>query len=367
MSNTSPVYKNRRDIYYWKCDRPAAFHGTIGKRTPDSYLEPLQHVLAQRFPGAVLAVRPADGQGNHVTFIAGIGGVEYFVRVEDGPERDDYIEVESHILELVRACGLPAPRVIAADATRNHAPFAWQVLEKINAPDMNQLLKQGQLDLPATAEKIGTAVARWQSIQPAGFGPFDPDILRNRGSLQGLHKTYTAYFFLNLERHLAFLVNGNFFDRQDADDIYREIENHRSLLDLQSGCLVHKDLALWNMLGTERDILAFIDWDDAIAGDPMDDLSLLGCFYDGAVLARALKGYASIRPLPPEYRRRFWMHLLRNMLFKSVIRVGAGYFDRDDSFFLIGGAGGAGLKTFTYTRIVTALKGLRENQEIETV
>lgn len=366
MSVTS-VYKNRRDIYYWKCDRPAAFHGTIGERTPDSYLAPLQHVLAQRFPDAVLAVRPADGQGNHVTFIAGIDGVEYFVRIEDGPERDDYIEVESRILELVRACGLPAPRVIAADASRSQAPFAWQVLEKINAPDLNQLLKQGRLDIPATAEKIGTAVARWQSVQPADFGPFDPEVLRTRGSLQGLHQTYAAYFFLNLERHLAFLVNGNFFDRQDADGICGEIENHRSLLDLQSGCLVHKDLALWNILGTERDILAFIDWDDAVAGDPMDDLSLLGCFYDGAVLARALKGYASIRPLPPEYRRRFWLHLLRNMLFKSVIRVGAGYFDRDDSFFLIGGSGGAGLKAFTYSRIITALNGLRENQEIETL
>ena len=34
----------------------------------------------------------------------------------------------------------------------------------------------------------------------------------------------------------------------------------------------------------------------------------------------------SVRPLPDDFERRFRMHLLRNMIFKSVIRVGAGYY-----------------------------------------
>ena len=129
---------------------------------------------------------------------------------------------------------------------------------------------------------------------------------------------------------------------------------------------MHKDLALWNILGTETEIAAYIDWDDAISGDPMDDLSLLGCFYDGPVLARALTGYASVRPLPREHTRRFWLHLLRNMIVKSVIRVGAGYFERDDGFFLIDtGAVGADLQAFTHARLAAALEGLRKNRDIE--
>ena len=54
-----------------------------------------------------------------------------FVRVEDGPERDDYIEVESRVLADVRALGIPAPRVFAVDASRQRVPFAWQVMECI--------------------------------------------------------------------------------------------------------------------------------------------------------------------------------------------------------------------------------------------
>ena len=127
---------------------------------------------------------------------------------------------------------------------------------------------------------------------------------------------------------------------------------------------MHKDLALWNILGSPERIAAFIDWDDAVGGDPMDDVSLLGCFHDGGTIGRVLEGYATVRPVPPEHRRRFWLHLLRNMIWKAVIRVGAGYFDRASGFFLIGaGSSGADLRQFTLGRIAIALRGLRADAD----
>ncbi|MCF7818925.1 MAG: aminoglycoside phosphotransferase family protein [Kiritimatiellales bacterium] len=368
MNARSIVPHPRAGIYYWKCDRPATFHGTIEARCPEVCLAPLQEALSERFANSTVTLRPAGGQGNHITFIADIDGVDYFVRVEDGPEHDDYIEVESFILGAVRSIGLPAPRVLAVDASRFKVPFAWQVMEKVDAPDLNEVLKKGALNLPETAEKIGRTIAQWQTIQPEGYGPFNPEILRSDERLQGFHAEYADYFFLHLDRHLDMLTVRSFLDHADAEKIRTAIETHCDLLNLESGCLVHKDLALWNILGTADEILAFIDWDDSISGDPMDDLSLLGCFHDGDVLARALRGYAAVRPLPPEYRRRFWLHLLRNMIVKAVIRVGAGYFDRDSSFFLIGsGSTGASLKTETHARLMKAVDGLNNNQEIETI
>ena len=254
--------------------------------------------------------------------------------------------------------------MLAVDASRERVPFAWQVLEFIDCPDLNQLHKAGTLDLAQAAREIGANVARWQAVQPCGFGPFDASLLR----LEGFHPRYEDYFFLHLERHLHFLRDSGFLTAREADEIAEEIERQRSLLALPQGCLVHKDLALWNILGSATQIAAFIDWDDAISGDPMDDLSLLGCFYDGPIIAHALGGYAAERPLPEEHRRRFWLHLLRNMIVKAVIRVGAGYFDRTDRFFLIAAGGtGADLKTFTRARLASALRGLREDQPIETL
>lgn len=355
----------RGSIHYWKCDRPAAFHGTDEEFRHNGHERMLRQVLREHFPGKPISLRPAPGQGNHITWIAAVDGAERFVRIEDGPERDDYIEVESRVLTEVRALGVPVPQVHGVDASRRRVPFAWQLLENIPCPDLNQLHKGGRLDLARAAVTIGASVARWQALRPRGFGPFDPEKLRRDNRLEGFHPRYEDYFFLHLDRHLRFLVERGFLSGHDADAMNEAILGHRGVLALRQGCMVHKDLALWNILGTEREIRAFIDFDDAISGDPMDDLSLLGCFHDGAVLADALEGYQGIRPLPENHLRRFWLHLLRNMIVKAVIRVGAGYFERDDGFFLIGaGNDGMDLRRHTRDRLALALRGLETNAEI---
>lgn len=361
----------RQDIYYWKCDRPAAFYGLQGpvSTRPASELEwLLRPVLAGHFPGEGIELHPGHGQGNHVTFSGRIGDRPVFVRIEDGPEGDDYLEVESHVLREVACLGVPVPKVIGSDATRTEVPFAWQVLERIAYPDLNQHQKAGTLDLPALGREIGTAVARWQALALEGFGPFDPAALRTTGARQGFHRSYEDYFFCRLEHHLHFLVQEGFLSSTQAEEFRRGLEEHRALLAQTRGVLVHKDLALWNILGTPDKIAAYIDWDDAISGDALDDISLLACFHDGQVIARVLTGYASVRPLPEDFQRRFWLHLLRNMIFKAVIRVGAGYFKRNDSFFLIGtGQSGGNLREATLARLEAAWQGLRTAADPSTL
>jgi aminoglycoside phosphotransferase (APT) family kinase protein len=363
-----PSAHPRSKIYYWKCDRPAAFHGTEARKEHPGIEVQLLGELQQHFPGKPIHIRRGGGQGNHLTFIASIAGRELFVRVEDGPEHDDYMEVESRVLAEVGHRSVPAPCVHHVDASRQRVPFAWQVMDLVSAPDLNELHQNARLSIRHVALVIGVCIARWQSIQPDGFGPFDPETLRLENCLAGFHSTYRDYFHLHLDRHLRFLVERSFLGEREAGEIADEIARHDDLLDLSRGCLVHKDLAFWNVLGTEREIAAFIDWDDSISGDPMDDLSLLGCFHSGEVLGRVLDGYRTIRPLPGEHGRRFWLHLLRNMIVKAVIRVGAGYFERDAAFYLIGaGSSGAELKDFTRARITAALAGLRENRTIESL
>ncbi len=353
---------SRRDIYYWKCDRPAAFHGTQTRGDADAQIEqPLRTALQQHFDTQAVALSAGVGQGNHLTWNAEVNGQPMFLRVENGPEQDGHLAIESALLERVRAVGVITPRVHACDATRSRVPFAWQALELISAPDLNHWFKQCRLDLPHIAFDIGVAVAQWQQITLPGFGTMDE-------SLKGYHASYTDYYHLRLDQHLTFLVTRGFLTQPQSDEILAEIENHRTLLQLNTGCFVHKDLALWNILGSESQIAAFIDFDDAISGDPMDDLSLLACFHDDAFLHRAFAGYQSIRTFPSDHLRRFWLHLLRNMIVKAVIRVGAGYFDRDDGFFLISsGTSGQSLREFTHSRLNLALQGLRYSSSIDTL
>ena len=347
---------SRRDIYYWKCDRPAAFHGTARQHAADAQIaQPLADALRRHFNSPEIVLHAAPTQGNHIAFYSVIHGRPVFVRVENGPEQDSHLAVESAVLDRVREAGVRTPEVLGCDATRSRVPFAWQALERIPHPDLNHWFKAGTLDLEQTAFQIGASIAKWQSIGLQGFGTLDP-------ALHGSRNSYADYFHLRLEEHLHFLKARGFLT--DTGDIHAEMEKHGALLTLPQGCLVHKDLALWNILGSERKIAAFIDFDDAVSGDPTDDLSLLACFHDTAFLNHAVDGYASVRPLPGEYRRRLWLHLLRNMIVKAVIRVGAGYFERTDCFFLIGtGRSGTDLEKTTRARIATALHGLRENSD----
>ncbi len=371
---------SRRDIYYWKCDRPSAFHGTHPRGEPDTAMEKLlREALREQLKTQHVELSPGAGQGNHLTWNADVDGQAMFVRVENGPENDDHLSIESVVLDRVREIGVITPEVFGCDATRSRVPFAWQALERISAPDLNHWFKLGSLDLSGIAFAIGHAVAKWQTIAFEGFGTLEWSA-RNEcqatfetqrehrelcGPLSGSRSSYSDYYHLRLDEHLAFLVSSGFLTREQRDEIAVAVANHQALLDLPLGCLVHKDLAIWNILGTREHIAAFIDFDDAISGDAMDDLSLLACFHDAAFLTRAFEGYQSIRPLPDEHRRRFWLHLLRNMIVKAVIRVGAGYFDRDDGFFLIGSGGsGADLKRTTHARITLSLRGLASNSDL---
>jgi fructosamine-3-kinase len=372
---------SRRDIYYWKCDRPAAFHGTQPRGESSAELaSQLHEELRRHFDSKAVELSPGAGQGNHLTWNAEVDGKAMFVRVENGPENDGHLAIESALLERVRAAGVVTPFVFGCDATRSRVPFAWQSLERIPAPDLNHWFKHGTLEVQRIAFDIGVAVAEWQEITLEGYGilewsapakPRSESSVRNEGlatsaslRLYGPHSSYADYFHLRLEEHLHFLAKRGFL--ANTDEILAEIENHRALLDHPQGCLVHKDLALWNILGSRDQIAAFIDFDDAICGDSMDDLSLLACFHDAAFLQRAFEGYQSLRALPEHHLRRFWLHLLRNMIVKAVIRVGAGYFDRDDGFFLIGsGSSGASLRETTQSRLALALQGLREGSGLD--
>lgn len=358
---------SRENIYYWKSDRESAFEEIEHVDFDMEQMEILiQKVLEIFFGESEFTFRSAHGQGNHMTYLVDYKDTKYFLRLENGQENDNYMEVEATVLNRVGSVGVPTPRVYAVDVSRTKVPFTYQIMEYIAYPDLNSLYKKKTLDLLDIAESIGRNIAKWQSLTFPGFGPFNNQILRQEQKLVGIHRSYRDYFFLNLDTHLDFLVSHKFLIQGEAQEIKNVIIEKEALLDLKKGCLVHKDMALWNILGSHREIKSFIDWDDTISGDPMDDISLLACFHSRDVIIEVLRGYSKVMgSLPENYLDRFWLHLLRNMIVKAVIRVGGNYFSKQDDFFLIDtGQSGTTLEEHTKKRMEIAIRGLRETVEI---
>lgn len=355
----------RKTIYYWKSDRAFATENT-SKTALASRIELIPQIkdyLTRFFTTEEVRITPGGGQGNHITFIAHYSNRDYFVRLENGPEEDDYMAVESIVMEMVRQKGVPCPQVHFTDVSRKHAPFAIQVMEFIKDKDLNRLTRDQHIDTIGIANQIGAYIGKWQEIELPGFGLFNSAMAEKVQRLEGYHGNYKHYFLLNWEQHLHYLKTSGFIDNTRHKSMTDLVIAHESLLNISKGCLVHKDLAFWNVLGDRHRITAFIDWNDAISGDPADDLSLLACFHPGKVVVAAIEGYTTVRKLPENFEERFWLHLLRNMIFKAVIRVRGNYFDLPDNFFMNNGQEN-NLRQETADRIDIACKGLMGNQKI---
>src|SRR5690606_15640575 len=116
----------RKSIYYWKSDRPHTA-ANIQTSTDDTRLEIEQQLMSyvkEHFGNGDVTIAPAGGQGNHITYFLFQGQAKYFVRLENGPERDNYMSVESEIMHRVREVGVPAPYIYLTDTSRTHVPFA---------------------------------------------------------------------------------------------------------------------------------------------------------------------------------------------------------------------------------------------------
>ena len=77
-------------------------------------------------------------------------------------------------------------------------------------------------------------------------------------------------------------------------------------------------------------VLGLIDWEDAVAGDPVYDVAFWATFHPPARHASFLSGYSDVRPLPDDFPIRFWLYFLRIAVAKAVHRRRFGYPDRPD-------------------------------------
>ena len=354
----------RDKIYYWKCDRPSAFHAIKEKSEVDmeSVKQKVDALLTNFFNSNDFELTIGAGQGNHLTFKVRHHQKNYFVRIENGHDGDEYMEIEAEVMKSVQRIGIPTPQIYVVDSSRTSYPFAYQIMEFLEFADLNEIYRKNKLDVLQVMNTLGKYIASWQKLTFEGFGAFNIKSFRENGKLVGHHNKYADYYMLNLEKHLHFLEKYHFIDKEQQKDICDEVQKHERLLDISRGSLVHKDIALWNVMGNSNSILSVIDWDDAISGDPTDDISLMACFHSTDEINAIIEGYQTVNPLPDNFMPRFWLHLLRNMIVKAVIRVGAGYFNRNNDFFLFNllYSNGIEFHDFTIARLNKALEGLKQ-------
>jgi aminoglycoside phosphotransferase (APT) family kinase protein len=228
--------------------------------------------------------------------------------------------------------------------------------------DLNKYYQNKTLDVDAIGFQLGEILAEIHSIEKSGFGFVKSAVLADSGEIVGINSDYASYFNTRLDTHLAYIVDNELISAKLADDIRFAISASNVVLDIPKGCLTHRDIAFWNILGTETAITAVIDWDDVVIGHPADDFGILNCFYDEKTIFSVKRGYESKRSLPSDFERAMWLHTLRNMLWKMMIRHYMGYFEQSGDFFIINDDNRGSLYDFTLSKIKNALANLKERK-----
>lgn len=233
-------------------------------------------------------------------------------------------------------------------------------MENVDGESMKTFFNDKTLNIPKVSNQLGGLMAKMHSVEVGGFGFFNTQILREKNNVIGLDKTNKDYFNKCLDKHLKFLRDTNFLNEKEVNKIMNLIDKNAKYLDLNQGHLVHKDIAFWNMIGTKDKINAIVDWDDVISGDPVDDLSVIRCFYDENVFSPLLDGYKQITKLGDDFYPKLWLYLIRNMLWKSVFRTFMKYFDLKEKVVLLKRDDNVSLKQFTYNRLMLGVQELEK-------
>ncbi len=351
----------RTAIYYWKCDNPQS----VAEKRRSYFKEKYERRELPEMVGAAFravfgaapeSVEPLRADGNHIAFVVTLGQKRYFFRADDGSGDDDYLLAESRLMRLAAAAGVPTPEVFHTDVSRTACPLRYQIMAHCAEPCLNLHDRAGTLDRDAVAGQLGRYLRRLHGIRLEGFGFINTEELRQTGKLVGLDDSCGAYFRKRLDEHVDYLEEHRLLDAHAAVTVREVFARHAARLERPFGVLIHRDLALWNVLGTPATVTAIIDWDDAVSGDPADDLGMISCFYGDAFVEPILTAYWAPEPVPDDFRGRVALYLLRNMLWKAKLRHALGYFDKPGDFFLNAPGERRSLRELTLAKLNGALK-----------
>jgi fructosamine-3-kinase len=332
--------RQRRRIFYPKTDLPVPDELLRGMRfrtfadlnmTPDRVSTAAEHALGSRPTG----IHPLEKQGTfHRVFrLTGLGRTDLLILRANAANdvlREFTFYLDAWAGKALSEAGLPGLAVLHVDLSRTIVPFDFQIIEENpglpldrfnnNEPRMRRLLRE-----------LGRLVAQIHSISLPGYGLLDPRPLTSgTGPPSGIADTWSEYIKMNLVGHVEHCARAGDLTAAAADAVVAAFERQAECLNVAGGVLLHGDLGNHNVLTDGDRLLGLIDWEDAVAGDPVYDVAFWATFHPPARHAAFFSGYRDVRPFPDDFPVRFWLYFLRIAVAKAVHRRRFGYADRPD-------------------------------------
>lgn len=330
---------DRNDCFYWQTDRKITVeeasmiwkdrHSAI---TNDELLVSVNKVLKDV---KLDYIKPLDEKsqtslGNVNSIRNGVltNGKEVIIRCHPKGVRNGYFFAESLACTIAQEIGIPTYKTYVIHELQDENDISFQVIEKLDGNNIKLYLEEHPEKEEQLVYEMGKVMARLHKIKVNGFGPFDNEKAKN-GELIGLHSSLKSSVNAGLDENLQRLVANDLFSQEIANKIKSLFENN-PLLESKYAILVHNDFADWNLLTDGNTIVAALDWDECVGGDPIEEIACWSTFFDPDRLDAFLKGYFSETIKYDNFDEKFQLMRLRYTVSKMALRIKRYKYEQND-------------------------------------
>lgn len=232
--------------------------------------------------------------------------------------------VEKLITNDVLTIGVPTNNVLYVDISRKDYPFDYQIEEMLQGKDIEDNFSGTQEEYDKLSFELGMLVAKIHTLAYPGFGKFD-EAKALKKVLKGSKSTFFDYIITMLSSDLAYLLKVDFIDNKKLNHIKNLFEEHKNIINVSRGVLIHHDLADHNIMFEKNHITGIFDWEACVVGDPVLDLASAPTWKTHYPREeKIIEGYKTITSLPKHFQEKMNIYRLRTVLWKTVYAIRAG-------------------------------------------
>lgn len=321
---------DRSDSFYWQTDRKISAEEAAliwkDRHSAITNEELLDKINVDLKDNKLAYIKTFDENaqtslGNVNSIRVGVleNGKEVIIRCHPKGVRNGYFYVESLASQTALENGLPTYKTYLIHELESEGDIPYQVIEKLNGDTVQFYLKEHPENEEQLVMEMGKTMARLHKIKVNGFGSFDNEQAKN-GNLKGIHKSLKDSINAGLEENLERLVTYNILTKEIADKM-KTLFDDNELLNSGMSVLIHNDFADWNLLTDGNTITGMIDWDECVAGNPIQEIACWSTFFDPERIKPFLKGYFSETPRYDNFDGMFQLMRLRYTISKMALRI----------------------------------------------
>lgn len=321
---------DRSECFYWQTDRKISAEETAyiwkDRHSAISNEELLEKINKELSDEKLSYIKPLDENaetsfGNVNSIRVGVleSGEEVIIRCHPKGIKNGYFYAESLAAKIALQNNLPAYKTLIIHELESEDDIAIQVIEKLDGHTVQYALKENPLKEEKLVYEMGVMMARIHKITLSGFGPFDNEVAK-KGNLVGLHNSLSDAVNAGLKENLDRLVNYNIISEDVAQKMHALFINN-PLLDSEVSVLIHNDFVDWNLLTDGDSITGIIDWDECVAGHPIEEIACWSTFFEPERITSFLKGYFSTTPKYENFDALFNLFRLRYTISKMALRI----------------------------------------------